>query len=302
MFLKQDSMTSESRGICSLPCFSEMEPQTAKRWCITAIAVGILVVVGGVGFSTMGLLHSYGCISLPAKLASAIGTIGSSGLWGIMAGSLAIGGILIGLGSYKIHQAKKQQEIEENTEAFNRFFENSDFAELQEDPNDYQSLDDKTYVMQNYQEQTRTRYFVVIHNAESFKATRLMESAMTSNLLIILLKLGYQESSKKEAIQTQITEKRKQATEALDQAFGEKWDALQQQLQKPVPGCEIKPENYQQTKQGTFISYRVLRNENKTYCLRRNVDGNIQCTEILDQQQSEELAKNLRICKFKTFL
>lgn len=95
----------------------EAKGQTSKGWYILAILVGSVVFVGVGGFGAVGLLKSYGIITLNNSfewLSTAIGFIGNTphflSLWAIAAGGVVVGGGLIALGSYKIHTAEAKTD------------------------------------------------------------------------------------------------------------------------------------------------------------------------------------------------
>lgn len=86
-------LKAESKTTRSLP--------VTKEWSLTAITIGILVVgVGGIG--TTGLLHSYGIISLPKGIASALGSINQAALWTMAVAGVLSGSSLIVYGLYHI--------------------------------------------------------------------------------------------------------------------------------------------------------------------------------------------------------
>ncbi len=100
----------------------EAKGQTSKGWYVLAIVIGSVVFVAAGGFGTVGLLKSYGYITLNQSfewLSTAIGFAGNTphflSLWAIAAGGVVVGGGLIALGSYKIHTAGAETDKPENT-------------------------------------------------------------------------------------------------------------------------------------------------------------------------------------------
>lgn len=99
-------------GVLNNKLVVEAKGQTSKGWYVLAIVIGSVVFVAAGGFGTVGLLKSYGFITLNQSfewLSTAIGFVGNTphflSLWAIAAGGVVVGGGLIALGSYKIHTA-----------------------------------------------------------------------------------------------------------------------------------------------------------------------------------------------------
>jgi len=87
---------------------------STKKWYIVAISVGTLIIgIGSVGL--LGLLQSYGWISLPTSLSHAIGTIGHTphfwSLWTLTTGAIGIGGGLLGFGAYKLKTLRTEKPV-----------------------------------------------------------------------------------------------------------------------------------------------------------------------------------------------
>lgn len=96
----------------SVATYENVKNPAPKAWYKVAIAVGILVVLGGAGFGAVGLFQSHQLITLPQSmqwLANAIGTVGNPGLWAIGAGGLAAGGGLIALGAIQLVRRARQE-------------------------------------------------------------------------------------------------------------------------------------------------------------------------------------------------
>lgn len=112
------------------PSIVSLKPPT-KGWSITAIAIGLLVVVGVGGVGTTGLLQSYGIISLPKGIASALGSITKPGLWAMAVGGSVGGIIVIAGGSWKVHRVgQKVKEISQAEERLNKLFSTPHYQAL----------------------------------------------------------------------------------------------------------------------------------------------------------------------------
>jgi hypothetical protein len=105
------------------PKFIAVDPQNppSKAWWAVAV-LGSLVVLGGCGLGTVGLLESHQLITLPPELSwlsSFIGTIGNTpgnwSLWVLTWASSDVGFMLIALSIHKLRQ-KEQINDEQNKE------------------------------------------------------------------------------------------------------------------------------------------------------------------------------------------
>lgn len=177
------------------------------KWEVTATLIGILVVGTGC-FGGVGLLHSYGVISLPNNLARFVGTIGQAGLWtltvgGFIVGGFIVGGAIIGVGSYKIHQTRMQQELlaRMQQELLAKFSEGN----LTHLPRmGCTNLEASTYYfMPKHVRKSRgQRYYVCVRKTQEdvLEATSRLSKKECKVLRQVLSELGYQ--SKTEAIKT----------------------------------------------------------------------------------------------------
>ncbi len=106
---------------------------TTKRWAKVAVAVGLLVLAAG-ALGAVGLLHTYGLISLPQWLASAVGTIGTTRLWALASGGAAIGALLTVGGIVKWVKPPPTEKIEKLSYMLKRngFSQETKLAEMQD--------------------------------------------------------------------------------------------------------------------------------------------------------------------------
>lgn len=129
----------------------------AKKWYVLSIVIGIFVVGAG-GFGSLGLLHSYGIISLPKDLAC-LGNLSDTSLWVMTLGGLGSGGFLIGRGAYKIdkiHKLRREEDqslltegIEYRRSCMNSQLSNENITNLKVPLEEFNLLENGTFICQN---------------------------------------------------------------------------------------------------------------------------------------------------------
>lgn len=170
---------------------TRFENSPAKGWFIIAVAVG-LVATGIGGLGAVGLLHSYGIISLPQWLASAIGTVGQTphfwSLWTIAVGGVLGGGAMIMLSSYKIHQLRKQERVfgESNLNDLYYIMEqfSNNFDEIGVDPKQFYYLDIGEYTPCYYSQSVESKsfFFVLRYVSGDLVCTKKMDFGDNAHL------------------------------------------------------------------------------------------------------------------------
>jgi hypothetical protein len=147
------------------------QSQTNKKWYITAIVVGLLVLVGGGTFGCLGLLNIH---HLPHWFTSVIQVVGNTpyhlSLWTIAGGSFVIGGGLTVFGCIKVHAAKKEDAKQRNAEQKRRDderlmasqFDAENFSQLGIQKSQYDLLPANSYCRRMF---TATRQQFVVMKA-----------------------------------------------------------------------------------------------------------------------------------------
>lgn len=175
-----------SSGSLSSKNVVDSKGQSSKGLWVVAIIVGSVVFLGAVGFGTVGLLKSYGVITLNHSfewLSIAIDFVGQTphfiSLWGITAGGVVLEGGLIALCTYKIHIAGKKTEETKVEEKRNDPLTNFSAENLATIPNyaqeTFEDLEKGTFTIQKRVIAQRghkvddiipARYFIVLRNAD----------------------------------------------------------------------------------------------------------------------------------------
>lgn len=220
------SIDTTVNAILHIPKYTK----SPKECPVTAIVLGILVGLAGIG-GTLGLLQSYNLISLPKEL-SFLGNLHKGALCLISIVGVVGGGLIIAIGSYKVHHARKKDKAEKECQDKKAVEDNFSAAAPEQGScvlsYDYSQIGQRQYIHQFFRHKGQDVQLIVLKNQENeIEFSPLISKDQDLAFLIRLLTAeGYIQLSKELA--APINEKQEKARVGLrlTSSFGDKFTEI----------------------------------------------------------------------------